>query len=227
MRNTTSVLAITLAASIAHAGGITTYTDRAGFNADTGSLTIEGFESEALGELALPTVFDSGLGVAMPSGSVSSYIGADDIHSFQNTTVMGRNYLAFGRTVHIPGAPSMPQTGSYSAEFSFESAVNAFGFDLSGAEFPDGANGFNVTTYNNGQIRDDFFFASDQIFTVEFYGIISGDSFDAIRINISVIGLNGIADYVAFDEVTWGVVPAPSAASLLALGGLIASRRRR
>lgn len=94
----------------------------------------------------------------MPSGSVSSYLGADDIHSFQNTTVIGRNYLAFGRTVHIPGAPSMPQTGSYSAEFSFGSEVNAFGFD----------------------------------------------------------------------EVAWGAsVPSPSAASLLALGGLIASRRRR
>lgn len=209
--------------------GTTNFTDRISFNLNTGAQSIENFESEQLGDLALPVVFDSGLGLAMPVGSVSSYIGAGDPDNFgfENTTTMGRNYLAFGRNVPVAGAPDMPQTGSYSVEFSFNSSISAFGFDLSGAEFPSGANGFNVTTYNNGQIRDDFFFASAQLFGVEFYGLITSDSFDTIRINIPVIGFNGTADYIAFDDVTWGAVPAPSAMSLLVIGGLATTRRRR
>lgn len=230
MKTTTTAVLTLLAVSAlpAAAGGLSTYTDRAGFVADAGTLSIEDFESEQLGDLALPTLFDSGLGVGMPVGSVSSYIGAGDPDSFgfENTTLMGRNYLAFGRNNMVPGAPDTPQTGSYSAEFTFGGAVNAFGFDLSGAEFFFGANGFNVTTFSNGQIGEDFFFPSDQVFGVAFYGLITDASFDAIRINIPVIGGSGTADYVAFDDVSWGV-PTPSGVSLLALGGLMVTRRRR
>lgn len=224
--NTAAVLA--MSTTIASAGGFATYSDRAVFNMDAGTLSIEDFESELLGDLVLPTGFDSGLGLAMPVGGVSSYIGAGDPngYGFENTTAAGRNYLAFGRNDTVPGAPDMPQTGSYSAEFGFGGAVSAFGFDLSGAEFQFAAMGFNVTTFSNGQIQDDFFFASDQLFGVEFYGLITSNAFDTIRINLPVLGTQGTADYVAFDDVTWGV-PTPAGSALLALGGLIATRRRR
>lgn len=223
-----SLTALVSSTGFAIAGGYTTYTDRNDFEANTGALTIETFESESLGDLALPTILDSGLGVAMPVGSVSSYIGAGnpDNYGFENTTPIGRNYLAFGRNVMVPGAPDMPQTGSYSVEYTFGGSINAFGFDLSGAEFGSAADGFNITTFSNGQIANDFFFPSDQLFSVRFYGLVSDQSFDAIRINMPVLGTNGTADYVAFDDVTWGV-PSPSALPMLALGGLVASRRKR
>jgi len=224
--NTGAALALTT--TLASAGGFTMYDDHAVFSMNTGALSIENFESEQLGDLALPTGFDSGLGLSMGSGAVSSYIGAGDPDNFgfENTTAMGRNYLAFGRNVMVPGAPDMPQTGSYTAVFSLGESVNAFGFNLSGAEFAFAAMGLNVTTFSNGQIRDDFFFASDQFFGVDFYGMITDDSFDTISINIPVL-TGGTADYVAFDDVTWGAVPAPSTPALLALGGLGATRRRR
>jgi hypothetical protein len=228
MKISNAITALTLSTTLANAGGYTTYTDRNSFNADAGALSIETFESESLGDLALPTILDSGLGVAMPVGNVSSYVGAGnpDSFAFENTTFNGRNYLAFGRNVMVPGAPDMPQTGSYSVEYTFTGAVSAFGFDLSGAEFLFAAGGFNVTTYSNGQIADDFFFASDQLFSARFYGLVADQSFDAIRINLPVLGSNGTADYVAFDDVAWGV-PTPSALSMLALGGLISTRRKR
>lgn len=228
MKISNAIAALALSSTLAHAGGYTTYTDRNTFNASTGALSIETFESESLGDLVLPTVLDSGLGVAMPVGSVSSYIGAGnpDSFGFENTTFNGRNYLAFGRNVVVAGAPDVPQTGSYSVEYTFAGPVSAFGFDLSGAEFLFAADGFNVTTFSNGQIADDFFFQSDQLFSARFYGLVADQSFDAIRINLPVLGGNGIADYVAFDDVTWGV-PSPSALPMLALGGLVASRRKR
>lgn len=225
---TITITTLALSAPLAFAGGYTTYTDRNAFSMNTGALSIEDFESESLGNVAMPTLFDSGLGVAMPVGGVDSYIGAGDPDNFgfENTTLNGRNYLAFGRNIPVAGAPDMPQTGSYSAEFTFGGQVNAFGFDLSGAEFLVSANGFNVSTFNNGQLIDDFFFASDQIFGIRFYGIVADHGFDTIRINLPVIGNTGVADYVAFDDVSWGV-PSPSAMSLLALGGLVTTRRRR
>jgi hypothetical protein len=224
----TATGALALIASLANAGNYTTYTDRNTFNAGSGALTIETFESETIGDIALPTVLDSGLGVAMTSGSVSSYIDAGDTfgYGFENTTFEGRKYLAFGRNITVPGAPDMPETGSYTVEYSFAESVNAFGFDLSGPEFIFAANGFNVTTFSNGQLTDDFFFPTDQFFSVQFYGMVTELDFDAVRINIPVLGSNGTADYVAFDDVTWGV-PTPSALSMLALGGLISTRRRR
>lgn len=228
MNTISTAAALALTTTLANAGGFSTYDDRAVFSMDAGALTVEDFESELLGDLALPIGFDSGLGLAMPVGAVSSYIGAGDPDSFgfENTTAGGRNYLAFGRNDMVPGAPDMPQTGSYSAEFTFGGAINAFGFDLSGAEFQFAAMGFNVTTFSNGQIRDDFFFPSNQLFGVQFYGLITSDAFDTIRINIPVLGNAGTADYVAFDDVSWAV-PTPSSAALLAMGGLVASRRRR
>jgi hypothetical protein len=224
----TVTTALALGSSLALAGSYTTYTDRTMFNANAGMLSIETFESESLGDVALPTILDSGLGIAMPVGSVSSFIDAGDPfnNGFENTTLNGRNYLAFGRNIPVAGAPDMPQTGSYSVEYTFGGSVNAFGFDLSGAEFLTAANGFNVTTFTNGQIAQDFFFPSDQFFTERFYGMIADQAFDAIRINLPVLGTNGTADYVAFDDVTWGV-PSPSAISMLALGGLISTRRKR
>lgn len=231
MHTTTTALAIAAATTTTIAGVIpgTVYDNRAEFSINTGALNLETFENEDLGDVALPTSFTSGLAADFTSGSVSSLIeaGDPDQFGFLNTTAGGRKYLRFGQNIDIPGAPSEPETGSYSVSFSTGTAVNAFGFDLSGFQPDLGANGFNVTLLNNGQITADFFLASDQMFgNVEFYGFVMDDAFTEFRINIPVIGLEGDADYVAFDDVAWGI-PTPAATTLLTLATLGASRRRR
>ena len=73
----------------------------------------------------------------------------------------------------------MPETGSYSAAFSFAGLNRAFGFDLSGFQPESAANGFNITTLNNGQVMADFFVASEDLFgQVSFFGFIFGDAFE-------------------------------------------------
>ena len=210
-----------LALCTAHAAAdVSVFTDQDLFHAQTGALTIETFENETLGELALPAVFTSGLTAEIVSGDVASMIeaGNPDSFGFQNTTEGGRKYLRFGQVL---------DTGSYSVEFTFGMSANAFGFNLSGFQPSDAAGGFNVSIFSNGQLTEDFFVPSDQPFPgVGFYGFVSSSDFDAIRINLPVLNNLSNADYVAFDDVAWGV-PTPSALSLLGMAGLCLSKRRR
>jgi len=220
-----TITAITLPASLALAV-TTTYTDRALYTLDAGLSQVENFESEDLGQFAMPTTFSSGLSADLFNGSVSSLIeaGDPDEYGFQNTTDDGRKYLRMGQRP-IGGAD---ETGSYTIQFTTDSAVNSFGFNISGFQPGVGANGFNLTLMNDAQIVDDLFIPSDLSATeVGFFGFINAQGdFNTIRINIPVIS-NQTADYVAFDDVTWATIPAPSTASLLALTTLLATRRRR
>lgn len=217
-----------LFASPALAGLMTTSTfdDRSLWEmAAGGTPVVETFESETLGVLALPVTLDSGLGVDLSSGNVASSIGLDTpAQGFVNTTVGGRHSLQFGED---------PDTGSYSVGFSLDASVEAFGFNISGwaptvaAGGPTG--GTNITLLNGGQVVDDFFLLRDVFATdVTFIGVASDVPFDEIRLSIAQLFPlpSGESDYVAFDDAAW-VVPAPGGASLLALGGLIAVRRRR
>jgi hypothetical protein len=224
-------LALSALSSTALAGvaGVNQYDDRALFNTDAGALNLEDFESEDLGGLMLPAGFDSGLNAGLASGAVTASIeaGNPDSFGFVNTTDGGRKYLRFGQNNQIPGAPDMPETGSYSAAFSFAGLNRAFGFDLSGFQPDQAANGFNVTTLNNGQVMADFFVPSNNLFDqAGFFGFIFDDTFNEIRINIPVL-FDQSADFVAFDDIAWGAVPSPSALSFLGLAGIAASRRRR
>lgn len=219
---TTMILTAALPGAAAIASP-TVYESRAAFDGDAGPQSIETFESTPADDLAMPGAFASGLEVARPVGTVDVYVDFADQYGFVNTTNPGRKYLAFGRDV--PGAAA--QTGSYSAQFSFSGAsVRAFGFDVSGFEPLLGAQGFNVTAFSNGQIVEDFFVPVGDFQPVRFFGMVFDADFDAIRVNIPVIGFDGAADYVAFDDVVWAV-PAPSALALLALAGGITVRRRR
>lgn len=224
-RNITALALLSACSTLTFAGTLDQYTDRASFNLNTGAQSIEDFESEPLAQIAMPSVFDSGLSADLTSGFVSSFIeaGDPDGYGFQNATLGGRRYLRFGQ--NTPGTPG--ETGSYSVEFSFGQSVNAFGFDISGFQPTNAADGFNLSLFSNGQLIEDIFIFSDQgALDLNFYGFVSDMSFDSARVFIPVLNSNSVADYVAFDDVTWGV-PSPSSASLLALGGLIASRRRR
>ncbi len=216
--HTTALFAAAFAAPAA-LGAVDFYDSRAAFDAVITSQAIETFESESTGDLTPPTLFDSGLTVGLTSGAVSNYIATSSPYGFENTTAGGENFLAFGRNPAAGGT----ETGSYTVQFTFGASVTGFGFDLSGFESP--ADGFNVTILNGGQIVDDFFQPSDQLFGVRFYGFVSDVSFDEFRVNVPVL-TGGTADYVAFDDVTWGV-PTPGTAALLGLGAIAGVRRRR
>jgi len=125
------------------------------------------------------------------------------------------------------------ETGSYTVGFSFDSAVEAFGFNISGWQPTTSAGGptggTNIRLLNGGQIVDEFFRLRDVIiFDISFIGLASEAPFDEVRVSIAqLLPLPaGTADFVAFDDVAW-VVPTPGGASLIALGGLVAVRRRR
>lgn len=225
--NTTALTAVAMLVGSANAGTLTLFDNRTDFDNATGAQTIETFENETLGGIAMPAAFASGLGADLVSGSVSSFIeaGDPDAYGFFNTTAGGRKYLRFGD--NIPGGP--PETGSYSVEFTFGQTVRAFGFDLSGFQPDVGAGGFNVSLFSNGQLVQDFFLPSDQPFPgVEFYGFALDSGFDAARVNLPVLnGGASSADYVAFDDVTWSTVPTPGPFALAACGSLLTARRRR
>lgn len=205
-------------ASIA-TGGTTTFDNRALWAAAAGTTTTEDFESEALGALPLPTMLDSGLGVRLTSGNVSSLIEAGDPFSrgYFNTTDGGRKYLVFGaNTDH----------GNYSATFSTTGST-AIGFNISGWQpGNDPGTGFSITLLNNGQVVDDFFQASSANYgDITFFGLVSGAVFNEFRMHIGVLD-KGVSDFVAFDDVAWNI-PAPGASAPLALGALALARRRR
>ncbi|HCT46191.1 MAG TPA: hypothetical protein DF699_13360, partial [Phycisphaerales bacterium] len=69
---TLAMLATTTA--LTNAGGLSIYDNRADFNINTGPQTIEDFEAEQLAQIAMPSVFSSGLGANLFNGSVTSYI---------------------------------------------------------------------------------------------------------------------------------------------------------
>tara|TARA_R110000765_G_scaffold306840_1_gene400662 strand:- start:4869 stop:5663 length:795 start_codon:yes stop_codon:yes gene_type:complete len=234
MANTTlriATLALITPTVLAGIPSVSLYNDRADFNLASGGapMTIETFESESLGIIALPTNFDSGLSASFASGSVTSYIGAGDPHDYgnENTTPNGRNYLGLGDDGFADDGSPTHDTGTYSIAYTFGTTANAFAFDLSGVNLLNSAMGLSITTLNNGQVMDDFFYASDQTFTVRFYGIITDNTFDTIHISVPQDSFGDYADYGAFDDITWGTVPTPSTTTLLAMTTILTTRRRR
>ncbi len=227
----TITMSTLVAASIAPAAlaGVvngTLYTNQAEFNANTGATSIEDFESANGANIGLIEGIDSGLAMQLTEGDVSTMIesGDPENYGFRNTTLGGSNYLRFGQ--YMPGVGA--QTGDYTASFSFDSSVNAFGFNLSGFQPFLGQGGFNVTTIEDGQVVEEFFIEASQPYNqARFYGFVMDSAFDEIQITIPALtNATQIADYAAIDDVVWGV-PTPGATSLLAIAALGATRRRR
>jgi len=211
-------LAATLAltASLASADITGVYQDRDLFNNDIGTVIIEDFESESVGSFATPTIFDSGLGVDFADGGVSTYIDFADTYGFENSTPGGRNYMAFGND---------GDTGSYTVEYTFETSIREFGFEISGFQPDTSEQDLNFLLMANGQILYELSISTPDDFALQFFGIITNADFDTVLVTIGELGAND-ADYVAFDDVTFSV-PTPSTAALLALGALTTTRRRR
>lgn len=190
-----------------------------------GGVVIETFENEPLGALGNPTTLISGLGVGRFNGSAGISIEAGDPDSFglENTTFNGRKYLRYGES---------GDTGSYTAQFLLPEDVTAWGADVSGWQPFDagggaGQGGANITLLLEGQIVHDFFYQSDADLAVTFVGFVSDQAFDEVRFGVMVLPSDGIADYAAFDQVSWAAVPAPGSVALVGGAGVLALRRRR
>ena len=96
-------------------------------------------------------------------------------------------------------------------------SIYAFGFDIGSL----GAADFDVKISFSDGTQQDFNFAYPG--SLQFFGFQS----DARDIASVVIGNNGGFFGFDFDNFTYDRVPAPGAAVLLGLGGLVAARRRR
>lgn len=187
---------------------INTYTSRALFEAAaTGPLTSEGFESEPEGDIVTPYTTASGLIADVVAGDVlRTYVTPQDAVTwgFENTTPAGENVLGYG---DIDSA-ALP----YSAVFAIEPGMTAIGFDISGFQpISAGSGGFTATFNNNGAFVDAIFVNDATDFSVHFHGLVTDFTFDEVEIEIG----GTFTDYAAFDEVTFNVVPEPSALALL------------
>jgi hypothetical protein len=210
-----------IAAGAATADTITTFTDRASFETAANTpLTLENFTD--------------GPHFPISTGVLNSETNLPDIGIFPGDIQPGVTYstpVGTGFFFNIDAG------GGYSGGFldGFEPSdrevtvtfhqtdpnsprnVYAFGFDIGSL----GATDFDVLIrFSNG---------TQQLFNNPYPGSVSffGFQSDAKDISSVVIGNNGGFFGFDFDNFTYDVVPAPSAAALLGLGGLIAARRRR
>ncbi len=213
----------------AHAGVFDVFDDRTDWlAAATGPVITEGFEGpDAAGPLGSPSIFSSGLGVAVtePAAATSAVESGDPFEvDVQNTTPGGEQYVRFG---------GFSPTGDYTQQYLLPTSVSAFGFDIidwEPGEIADGPQGASVELLNGTELVIGFFLPSDLMTSgnIAFVGFASADfTFDQVRFTVHEgLRLVPFLDVTAVDEVSW-VVPAPGAASLLALSGLAAARRRR
>jgi PKD repeat protein len=190
---------------------VTTFTNKGAFVAATGGafLTVEGFEFGTVGPLLLPATFPSGLSVDLASGDFNaSVVDLPTGYGYTNTTLGGKNVLAF------------EGNGDYTVAFSVPLS-NAFGFDLSGFQpVHFGSGGFHASFLRNGAQVDDVFVVDETDFTVDFRGFTSDGIFDEVRIWImSGFSTEEAGDFVAFDEVVFAAfqtTPSPLTASFTA-----------
>ncbi|MCA9298974.1 MAG: hypothetical protein KDA28_07900 [Phycisphaerales bacterium] len=233
MRTLSTIVIVTAAAaSSASADVFETFDNRTDWLASAlGPVTTEGFEGrEFNGPLGAPSIFTTGLGVAVTGGATNwSAVEAGDPggYGLQNTTDGGSQYVRFG----IGGG----LVGDYTIQFLLPQSTSAFGFDISDWEpgtIIDGPQGADVELLNDGNLVFGFGLPSTQDVsgTLAFIGFAS-DTFiyDEIRFTVKE-GVGGLdipfLDVTGIDEVAW-VVPAPGAAGVLALAAGMASRRRR
>jgi len=225
-----SFAAIALTSAQFASAGLTTTTfdDRSVWEtAAGGTPVVETFESEAIGFLPQPTTLDSGLGVSVLAGIVSTSIrdGDEDL-GIENTTPNGRNLLWFDEDEN--------GTDRYTAQFTLADDIRAFGFDLSGFQPDIGVGGTTISLLDNGSVVDQFFLPVEPNtfagFFQGFIGLTSSEDFDEVHVQISDISLDGFpgttSDTVGFDDVAW-VVPSPGTAGVFAIAGGYAMRRRR
>jgi len=205
-----AVLAATALATAANAGYTITQTLAAtptygtvlNFDAPgspTGSVNSSDFSSYGV------TSLDSGVG---PGGYVA-----------QMNTTPGYSWLGTGNVF----------TGAYGAYMKFSTQVSSLSaqyWDDSGPGSFFGG-GATVVLYKSG-VEVGSLFINNPAFNSSGKSWINvtttgGDTFD----EINFVGFGSAVADAYIDNISWNKVPAPSATALLALGGLVAGRRRR
>jgi hypothetical protein len=203
-----------LLVSSAHAG-VQSYTDRAAWELVAGPLSFsEDFES-------FQTDIDFSFGtISDPMGFSLSHTGQDD---FRNLIDVGPLDFSDGNGTNSISA-FVDGDGGDVVTLTADSSLLAFGFDVSSAAGGEGASlellGLGGTVLDSVTLTngiDDFFG-----FTASGPDVITG-----VRISGMGDGSVGPGEGFRIDNVAGTMIPAPGAAAIFGVGGLIASRRRR
>jgi hypothetical protein len=196
-------------------GAVTTFDDRSEFEAAAGlDLIEESFEDRPMGLIDLPYgTLGSGFGIDLsPADSYSTFV--TDAQTFSRPSD-GANHLLFAFGL-----------GTYTPIFEMPGDSLAFGFDLSGYQDLDGSGSLEVQLYARGAMIDSVHVPVIAGIIPRFLGLRSETLFDEVRLVMEDGGDPFAGDYAGIDRLTVGVIPAPGAAMLIALG-LLGSRRRR
>lgn len=204
---------VALAVVSSASAAVSTFNDRTTWTLATGvnAFATEGFETSTPGQIG-PSTFGSGLGFTSTSQFAAIESFWPDNWGMQNTTPGGANYLHVGDGGGTTAGPAFSMT------FNLPVLSTAFGFDLSGFQYPP----LLATIMRGGSVVGTFSLAEGVVFDPAFAGFVSTEAFDMVVLTTQP---NAGWDDFALDQISWAV-PAPGAMALLALTGMARSRRR-
>ena len=210
---------MTLATTAAMAA-TTTYSDEAVFRAAAGSTITYGFETHGVAESAeLASPLSAG---DLDGNFALAYTNLNSFQIIDNGAAQG---VADG--THYLFTHSAGSAGDYTLTFSNfgGSSADITAFGLTVTDFASNITQTATITYDAGGLTGTLLVVpgGQPSFTQNFVGLtVDGvNAFDTITLTFDD-NLSGFQD---FDEVTY--TPEPATLSLLALGGLVALRRRR
>jgi hypothetical protein len=172
------------------------YSDRASFNTDAGSLSgFESFETFFSGSSV-----DFGAFTVSETGDIGNVIEQTSFNSTDGSFSLG----------------AVPTTTGSTITFTFDSPINAFGFDITNQSL----SGFNVIV--GGDVSDSIPIAAANTF--QFWGVVDTTS----SFSTLTFSPNANTGELMMDSVSYGAIPEPSSSVLLGVAGLaIAALRRR
>lgn len=210
MKRRVTCLAALVGCAGAASASITTFTNRAGFDAAfsaDSTFAVQGWDTYADG-----TTFTNGVfydGIAYDS-SVNLTVVTDEFRNTSGSNSIGRTPIEFfGQSDTIT--------------FTFQSPITFFGIDINTFDGQDG--GYTATT-NHGDVISSFYDAFPGFSTGQFIGFSSDSFFTSVTI-AAVGGFAYTLDTMRYGGTEPAVIPLPSASALAGVGLLALGTRRR
>lgn len=194
---------IVLAAGGVSAAVTGTVTDQGTVEASLGSFTVEDFEDETLGNI------DQFAGAAFSGFSVSV------VNPIGTTGDFAIGGFDGGQALNI--FPDVGATFPDAFTFTFDSPVDTFAATFNSPQSADGL----TFSFDNGDFIDTQSVVGLDGLGLNYVSFVSDTLFTSVT-----IGTTGL-EAVTIDNVVAGVIPAPGAAGVLGLAGLVVVRRRR
>ncbi|MGP1310440.1 MAG: hypothetical protein ACTS27_09610 [Phycisphaerales bacterium] len=192
----------------------------------------------------------TGGGVGLASETFDEFNGGPNIDITPGTTLFTANGIGlfFDESPDAAGASRLGIDASstgWTGDPPFEGSAAVEGFAISPAPggvgsnvieiiFPEAVIGFAMDFDSATSGGDLTIMVNDQVLSIEaalpggadgFFGYVGDEAFTSIRLGAENADFAG--EVFDMDNLQWSVVPAPSAAAALGLGGLVALRRRR